>query len=464
MKISDVLIISDDVVGEKMAGPGIRAWEISRSLAGGLDVVLAIPDYSPGEAGRLSGGAPFEVIRYSVASPSRLKEAAGRSRIVLVQGYVLSKFPFLARLDAHLVVDLYDPFVLENLFVHQGMGTALKDRDIIHRHDLAVFNSLIAGGDHFLCASDRQKDLLMGALMALNRINPAALDFSESADELVSIVPFGIREDAGGPRGERVIRGKAGTIGEDDIVLLWGGVISSWFDPLTLISALAQARREDPRLKLYFLSTRHPNPLTPGFEMARRAESAARELGLAGGPVVFNSDWVDYDRRAAYFREADIGVSIHKTHLETRYSFRTRMLDYLKHQLPILCTEGDFFADLVRRENLGIVVGPEDPSELKEAILKLASSADLRNDMRARIARLGSAFSWDTVTLPLAEHCRKVLTGGAAPRNRPTRKEIALVCAPRSPSFLRKIGKKHGWFLFQKLPPALSAKVRRFLK
>ena len=265
MKMSDVLIISDDVVGEKMAGPGIRAWEISRSLAGGLDVVLAIPDYSPGDAGRLSGGAPFEVIRYSVASPSRLKEAAGRSRIILVQGYVLSKFPFLARLDAHLVVDLYDPFVLENLFVHQGMGTALKDRNIIHRHDLAVFNSLIAGGDHFLCASDRQKDLLMGALMALNRINPAALDFSESADELVSVVPFGIREDAGGPRGERVIRGKAGTIGEDDIVLLWGGVISSWFDPLTLISALAQARREDPRLKLYFLSTRHPNPLTPRF-------------------------------------------------------------------------------------------------------------------------------------------------------------------------------------------------------
>ena len=173
---------------------------------------------------------------------------------------------------------------------------------------------------------------------------------------------------------------------------------------------------------------------------------------------------MDYDRRAAYFREADIGVSIHKTHLETRYSFRTRMLDYLKHQLPILCTEGDFFADLVRRENLGIVVGPEDPAELKEAILKLASSADLRNDMRARIARLGSAFSWDTVTRPLAEHCRKVLTGGAAPRNRPTRKEIALVCAPRSPSFLRKLGKKHGWFLFQKLPPALSAKIRRVLK
>ncbi len=464
MEMSDVLIISDDVVGDKMAGPGIRAWEIARSLARGLNAVLAIPDYSPGDTGGLPGGGTFSVIRYSVARPASLKAAAERSRIILIQGYILSKFPFLAGLDAHLVVDLYDPFVLENLFVHKGRAASLKDRNHIHRHDLAVFNRLIAGGDHFLCASERQRDLLMGSLLSLNRINPAALDLSASADDLVSIVPFGIREDEGGPRGERVIRGKTGKIGDDDIVLLWGGVISSWYDPLTLLAALAQARREDPRLKLYFLSTQHPNPLTPGFEMARRAAEAARELGLADGSVVFNEEWVDYGRRAAYFREADIGVSIHKTHLETRYSFRTRMLDYLKHGLPILCTEGDFFADLVRDERLGIAVRPEDPGELKAAILKLAADAPLREDMKRRIAGVKDSFAWDTVTLSLAEHCRKVLSSAAAPRSRPSRKELARVCAPPRPSVLGTLGKRRGWLLFQKLPASLAAKIRRVLK
>ena len=462
--MTELLIISDDVVGEKMAGPGIRAWEISRSLARELGVVLAVPDYSPGDAGGLAGGAPFEVIRYSVARPSLLKEAAGRSRIILVQGYVLSKLPFLGRLNAHLVVDLYDPFVLENLFVHQGKGASRKDRELIHRHDLAVFNGLLAAGDHFLCASDRQRDLLMGALMSLNRINPAALDFSAAADDLVSVVPFGIREDEGDSRGERVIRGKAGAIGEGDIVFLWGGVISNWFDPLTLIGALARARREDPRLKLYFLSTRHPNPLTPGFEMARQAMDAARKLGLAGESIVFNEEWVDYNGRAPYSREAAIGVSIHKTHLETRYSFRTRMLDYLKHGLPILCTEGDFFADLVSRESLGIAVGPENPGELKDAMLRLAADDQLREGMKLRIAKARTAFAWDTVTGPLIAHCRRVLSGRAAPRNRPSRKEIALVCAPRGPSALGTLGKKHGWFLFQRLPFSLAAKIRRILQ
>ena len=39
-----LLIISPDVVAEKMAGPGIRYWEMSRALARYFDVTLAIPN------------------------------------------------------------------------------------------------------------------------------------------------------------------------------------------------------------------------------------------------------------------------------------------------------------------------------------------------------------------------------------------------------------------------------------
>ena len=39
-----LLIISPDVVAEKMAGPGIRYWEMSRTLAGQLAVTLAVPN------------------------------------------------------------------------------------------------------------------------------------------------------------------------------------------------------------------------------------------------------------------------------------------------------------------------------------------------------------------------------------------------------------------------------------
>ena len=48
-----------------------------------------------------------------------------------------------------------------------------------------------------------------------------------------------------------------------------------------------------------------------------------------------------YARRADYLLDADVGVSLHLDHIETAYSFRTRILDYLWAGLPILATSGD---------------------------------------------------------------------------------------------------------------------------
>ena len=61
--MADIFVISDDVVGKKMAGPGIRAWELSRSLAGHFEVILAIPDYSSENAESPSfKKPPFEIV------------------------------------------------------------------------------------------------------------------------------------------------------------------------------------------------------------------------------------------------------------------------------------------------------------------------------------------------------------------------------------------------------------------
>ena len=40
-----------------------------------------------------------------------------------------------------------------------------------------------------------------------------------------------------------------------------------------------------------------------------------------------------------YLTEADAGVSTHHEHIETTYSFRTRILDYLWASLPIVATD-----------------------------------------------------------------------------------------------------------------------------
>ncbi|MDH7514148.1 MAG: glycosyltransferase, partial [Clostridiales bacterium] len=254
-------------------------------------------------------------------------------------------------------------------------------------------------------------------------------------------------------------------ISEDDVFFLWGGVISNWFDPLTLIKAMNLALDKNRRLKLLFLSTGHPNPLLAEFDMAREAVRLAEDLGLKGNYVFFNKDWVSYVDRGAFFRQADVGVSIHRTNFETYFASRTRMLDYLKYDLPVLCTKGDFFAELVERNALGLTVPAEDVEKLSRAILKLAEDRTLREEMKARVWLAKNDFVWEKVTEPLVRYCRKVKRESLAGRRRGTQGDFFAVFQPRQKGLVRRLIKKRFlWPFLQKLPSRVSVKLRRLGK
>ena len=80
--------------------------------------------------------------------------------------------------------------------------------------------------------------------------------------------------------------------------------------------------------------TTRPPPRPP-----REARATAEALGLLGSVVLFNDSWVPYEERGAWLNDADCALSLHHDHLETRYAFRTRVLDCFWASLPIVCTE-----------------------------------------------------------------------------------------------------------------------------
>jgi glycosyltransferase involved in cell wall biosynthesis len=195
-------------------------------------------------------------------------------------------------------------------------------------------------------------------------------------------------------------------IGEDDKVILWGGGIYNWFDPLTLIRAIDKLRRRRPDVRLFFLGLKHPNPDVPEMRMSVQARDLSDQLGLTGKHVFFNEGWVSYEDRQNYLLEADIGVSCHLDHVETAYSFRTRILDYLWAGLPMVVTKGDSFGELVKREGLGIAVAPEDPDALADALEKVLYDEEFAAGAREDIRRVQERFRWENVLAPLAEYVR----------------------------------------------------------
>lgn len=386
------LIIANDVVGARMAGPSIRAWEMARALyARGLDVTLA----APGDA---FPPAPFPIVGFDPRGQA-LRAAAARADAILVQGLVLAHFPFLAALDVPLVVDVYDPFVFENLA--QRVGESLGGRQRHHASDLAALNEQLGRGDFFLCASETQRDYWIGMLTALGRVNPATYDADPGLRRLIDVVPFGLAETP--PRATApVLKGVVPGIGPEDRVILWGGGIWSWFDPLTLIRAVAVLARDRADVRLVFMGTRVPSLYAPKRGMAERAEALARELGLWGEVVHFNRDWVPYEERAGYLLEADVGASCHLAHVEARYAFRTRLLDCFWAGLPMLVTGGDVLADLVAAHDLGRVVPPEDLEATVDALGALLDDPQGRSGYAPRFALVREQLGWSRAVAPLA--------------------------------------------------------------
>ena len=270
-----------------------------------------------------------------------------------------------------------------------------------------MLNEQLTRGDFFLCASGKQRDFWLGQLAAVGRINPLTYDADESLDELIDGRP--VRRDRRRRRVHTrpVLKGVVPGIGADDKVILWGGGIYNWFDPLTLIRAVDKLRARVPERPAVLPRAQAPEP-----ERARDADGG----GDAGGSPTSSGSRTPtcsstrsgcaYDDRQNYLLEADVGVSTHLDHVETAFSFRTRILDYLWASLPVVTTGGDSFADVIDAHGVGLTVPPGDVDALEAALFRLLDDTELARACGEASARFADEFRWSKVLQPLVEFCR----------------------------------------------------------
>lgn len=390
--MSRVLIVSHEELKDQMSGPSIRNWELAAALSGRHQVTLAVP----GQPTRTD--PRFRVVGYR---RGKLRPLVQEHEVAVISGFLLHENRQLLEAP-HLVVDLYGPFALESLHMHEDMNE--KDRYVLARLQRQALTQLIQAGDVFICASERQRDFWMGWLDASGRVNPHTHKEDPGFSAMLRVVPFGLPENPPEPGPPR-FRGVVPGIAHDDFLVLWGGGIWNWFDPLSLIRAAAVTEAEIPSLRVVFPAAASPSEQVPPMRMAAEARRLSDSLGLTGRRVFFGDGWVPYHERGAMFIEADVGVSLHREDVETRFSFRTRVLDYLWAGLPILATEGDAMADMVEAEQLGEVVPYGDSDAIAAALVRLSRDGEWRTACAARSASVAQRFRWSVVTQPLVEYC-----------------------------------------------------------
>ena len=382
-----VLFYSHDPVGEQMAGLGIRTFELARVLAAHADVTIA---HGGTHTGAFEG---IETVPVRPHAPAPLRALVAAADTVVTHPVWPPLSRWLRQSDARVVHDLYGPETLETLELFAGRPRLA--RKLLTDTTLDRLHDALRTGHHFMCAGERQRDLWLGAMLALRMIGPDAYDRDPALRSVIDIVPFGVPAEppvpAPGTRGPRQLE----EVGADAEVVLWNGGIWSWLDAETAVRAAAALAERRPRLRLVFMG---------GSDQlaARRATEWTRAVAAElAAPVVFADNWVPYGERAAWLAQADCAISTHRDHLETRFAFRTRLLDCFWAGLPVVCTRGDDLADLVDREGLGAAVPPGDPAAAAAALERvLDRGRDAYGDALAGVA---ARFAWPVAARPLVE-------------------------------------------------------------
>ena len=109
-----VLVVSAEPVGDRMAGPAIRAYELARALAADVRVTLAAP------APSALGDERFELLEAGLADYDALIAAVRDHDVVVAQLLPPRLLARIWREPARLVVDLYNPTVVEAIEATRG--------------------------------------------------------------------------------------------------------------------------------------------------------------------------------------------------------------------------------------------------------------------------------------------------------------------------------------------------------
>src|SRR5581483_3568062 len=184
-------------VGERPLGVAIRTIELARVLSTHADVTIA--GVAPSAA--VAGAPP--VVSYKIfGSPRR----SGLGALVAQADAVVALPPWphlaalLRRARARVVYDVYDPEPFEVAERLRGDGAA-KRRLVTTLTNDRVLRAL-ADADHLMCASEKQRDLWLGAMLGERTLTPEEQYRDPTLRGRIDLVPFGIpaeRPVASGP-------------------------------------------------------------------------------------------------------------------------------------------------------------------------------------------------------------------------------------------------------------------------
>jgi glycosyltransferase involved in cell wall biosynthesis len=391
--------LPDESIGRRIEAGNYRTWQLVEPLLrNGHDVCLL--------AGRLSGNfetlpparsrgrLQYEPTRFNkpgwVASMQRAHDVFRPDGVVGVTFLGALRASRL-RTSAPMWFDLYGDPMAEMQARAYRVGS---DRGIVTQ--LGFLRTVLKKGDVYSACSGAQRLALVGQLAAVGRLNGSTFGY-----EFVHVVPPAI-DDVPVGSSEPAFRGML--VPSDSPVVLWCGGFNTWTDVDTLSRGLTLAMDQDSRL--HFVSV--------GGAL-EGSDVYARFVQLVDGSAFRDRfhlmGWQPVERVASFYSEADVAITLDAACYEAELGTRTRLVEMLRHGLPVLTTDACELSHVIDREALGLVFPVGDSTALARQLLALIGDDAQRRHMSER------ASAYAMTSLSVASAAAPLLAWAARPHH-----------------------------------------------
>jgi glycosyltransferase involved in cell wall biosynthesis len=347
-----ILLVSNGPVPNEsnnvVEGGGIRVWHLHNGLtANGLDCDIAVPkwaasEFSPGVIAYDSLNHLFLISQDYEAVI--LNYAMGEIALELFR-----KLPEKIIRVADLYVPIHVEVMARNVPAHQ-----MKDEVFSFERSRILWEQTLLHSDIYLVTSKEQRTYYYGLLSGLHIVNP------ENFDEIKMYeVPQAVIHSSS----QNLERRK---FNPNHLKILWWGGFYPWFDATKIEEIATKLLEIGKNVEIQIVGA--INPFVKYSHFKELAESQVDKL--KNYPNVTFIPWVNYSEREAVFRNADAVLIFNKIGAENEISWRTRLLDCIEFEIPILTNGGDPFGELIISNGGGFRVSaePQDVVDLLTSV------------------------------------------------------------------------------------------------
>lgn len=374
----------------KVEGGGLRCWGLAKGLIAQndkLDITVAYHE-SYAKPGAVTS---FESIKITTWNNGSIEQLIGQYDAVIVSycmGDLSVTIANTIKPNQQLVLDCYVPIYVE---ISARGSQDIEGEYSAFGNEIARWAAVLCRGDVYLCANANQKRYYQGVLSALGRINPATYN-----DNLILEVPYGVYKEkptiTDTPISNRLGRSK-----KKYNKVLWFGAVYPWFDLRMLIDAVALVNKKTPT-KLIIVGAKNPFNAHPDF--VKRYDELMAYVANNKDNIILE-DWVEFNDRANWYLDSDLVISINKEGEENQLAWRTRLVDYIWADLPILTNAGDPLGDELVENKAAIKIEDLSAKGLSKALIQALSHPQHLKEVKSNIASLRKKYYWENVTKPL---------------------------------------------------------------